>query len=180
MKHKCASCKNDLSSNIISNFSNYAIGYIYCPKCKRKDDRYISELDCWIYGLFSSLIYFIGMMVIVFALNVGNIFASIAIIALAAIILYKVLTLGIFYIYDKAPLKEKWKHYNFNENSNNTRILVFQKFIIIFMTFYAASDINNISVVALLFVFMIIFIGLRIFQKYQFEKKYYMSHRRIK
>ena len=135
MKLTCEHCHKNINKHIIYQFGHYKTGHFICPHCQKKNKRYLSELDILLYYSFSSILYAAALMLTVTLMNLyGTTFAIILFTLVMVTVLFFILNWIALKIYEKAWLKNAWKNYTFDENSDKIAKKGNRQFWIIMLT----------------------------------------------
>ena len=69
MKIACEKCHEDLNRLVDQQFEKYMVGSVQCPKCRKMQTRYLSEVDLTIYFAASCFMYLIAATIIFTMMN---------------------------------------------------------------------------------------------------------------
>jgi len=133
MKILCKKCNENLSVKIDSMFEAFTPGKVECPKCLKKEERYISEADILLYFGVSEVIYVIISVITNTMLNVtGFTIPMIIVLVLIVVIYFYIQKQMTRYIYVNAPFKKEWKNHEFDENSTQVSKSMKWQFMLFF------------------------------------------------
>ena len=173
MKIKCTQCQEDLSKQIRENFEQYEVGRIVCPKCRKKQERYISESELLMYFGISALSYVLLFTIIMILFEyLGTTPIAFIIIAGLFIIGYYFLKNVSLAIYKNAYFKKDLKNVVFKENK-----MVIQKrlrwqfimFMLVALMFGTSSEYTVYFIVAIS-LFAII-VGIKVYLSIKNERQ---------
>lgn len=153
MKVKCEKCGNDLSSYVDKKVIGFSVGRLTCPKCQKKQSRYISQTDLNLFLGLSEIVYLLVLLVTIILYDFTNLayWTLLALLPLLAITIASMVQIARF-VYIKAPFKEGFKNFVFNENEKQVnrwfayRVIVFS---CLAMTILSNESIKIYSEIAL-------------------------------
>ncbi len=122
LKLDCAHCHHTLEKEITHHFESYTIGQVECPFCHLKQQRYLSALDIFLYFAFSSLLYSLGLVLVVLLMNrYGTTLLVIAVALILVVIMYFLMKLSCLLIYQHAFFKKEWKETVIQEDAQTVQ-----------------------------------------------------------
>jgi len=138
----------------------FHVGTILCPVCNKKNKRYLSEFDLYLYFSVSCLIYTISLQTALLTLDYflprSYLWTSVLMI-LVLVLAYLATTNLAKYIYLHAPFKKSWKNHAFDENRIEvTRSINLQFIIFIFVSFLVGTNENFFDIYLLMLAAIII------------------------
>lgn len=165
MKIYCDKCRQNLSREIQTQFEEFEVGRLKCPKCKSKQRRYVSEADLLLYFGVSAFLYVLlfGSIFTLFKLYDFEWFVwlGIALIFVTGFFLMKELGLQ---IYDKAFFKNDLKFIVQDEKKDEIRKRMRWQFIMFMLValFVGTQAGNEAPLVVMLILFAII-VGIKVY-----------------
>jgi len=153
MEIKCIKCSEDLSVYADKKIMEFYVGYITCPKCGKKQARYISESDLLCYLLLSEVSYLILCAITLLIYNLLNqsLFALLILVPLLLVNLYIQKILGRT-IYTKGFGKKDFMEFEFKENPELVKKSINYRVIIFFTVSVALLTLNINNLYTLLFI----------------------------
>ena len=117
MKVYCDKCHEDLSGYVDKKIIGFSVGQLTCPKCQKKQNRYISQTDLQLFLGLSEIAYLIILLFTIFLYDYVKLswWTLLALLPLFVLVIYS-LTFIARYIYTKAPGKFAFKDHVFKED----------------------------------------------------------------
>ena len=178
MKSRCEFCGNDISYEVQHRLASYQVGKISCSSCHKQNKRYISALDMETYTLGLMAIYTLAAIVpLSTALITMNIWLLVGIMVVIITLIFWGTLNWARYVYNKAPLKEKWAHYTMKEDAAAVGKLHNRFFITFILLLFGLGMLSvATSVIWYFLIGILAFIGFYVFytyRTYEIEKTYY-------
>lgn len=153
MKIYCEKCGEELSPYVDRKIISFSVGQLVCPKCQKKQSRYISQTDLQLFLCIAEVAYLLILLFTLFLYEITNfsLYTLLALIPLFALVLFS-LSRAARIVYEKAPGKNTFKDYVFKEDPKHVnkgfyyRVIVFTALA---MTILSNEDIKYYAAITL-------------------------------
>ena len=157
MKINCLKCQENLNPLIDRKFLSFELGNIVCPKCQKKQNRYISESDLLLFLLISEILYFILCALTIFLFNLFNNSMWMVFLLLPLLIIYLFTQrLVARNIYFNAYNKKDYQDFVFNENPKDVKRSIQFRMVLFYSVSVSFLALGSMQGYTLLFIILAI------------------------
>ena len=155
MEIKCEKCNEDLLSLIDRQFMSYTVGKIVCPKCQKKQARYISESDLTLFLIASEVLYLILCSITVALYYMGNQSKWLTLLLLPLLIIY-IFTLKIVArkIYLNSYNKKEYYDIDLNDDPKKVKKGINFRMLIFYCVSTTFLSIGSLQTYSILFIIL--------------------------
>lgn len=119
MKIYCEHCHKEIQKRVSHQIESYRCGYVICPHCQKRNRRYLSGLDILLYFGFSSLLYSLGLIIVVLLMNTYGTTLFVICMTLAIVfVMYLIMKISCSMIYTHSFFKQEWRYLEIEENQD--------------------------------------------------------------
>lgn len=175
MKIKCEKCNQELNKAIAKSFEEFQVGFVQCPECKKKNNRYLSESDLLMYFACSASLYTLAVLIIYGLFSLMPLIGGWILIVLFALLFTAMYFLSksiCYFIYVTAPFKKGWQNKQLDENAPEIAKrmkLQFVLFLLVALMF--GTQTNLIIYCVILLIAFILLVGIKIRLSLRNEKR---------
>ena len=177
MKVTCANCGKEIQQEAVSRMMSFNVGRVRCPHCRKKDKRYISTFDLYMFSIGLIVVYSLAAVTpfLITAFIQGT-WLGVLLTMGVVIVLFVLVSQWGRYVYNTGMYKEEWKDYAVKDNPKEAKILqigVYAYILVILVVGAMSVVIGMLWLVSLVSFVTVGFLGLRSLRIHKAEKAYY-------
>lgn len=181
MKVVCSYCGKDISKAVQGQAASYQVGKLVCPHCHKQNKRYISAFDLLLNVLGNMVVYGISLSGMYFFVALSQqekvpLLPAIVTTVAAFVFIVWGISQWSMYVYDKAPMKQKWANVTIKEDpvlaAKSAKRSFYAFLAMVFTLGLVTMFIDYVYYIIGLVVFLLL-MGWKLKKVHQLEKEYY-------